>query len=127
MSLLTAGDLTYMQDTQDTALPGSVVIERYTLIKDNMGGEYQAWAAVGTVDGRIYPQRRRSTAETIAGAQVTSEMQWWATFPEGTDVSAKDRLFYDSRTWEVVTTNKGEMWSTAVRCELISLNEERRT
>ena len=127
MNLLTADDLTYMQATQEQALPGAVVIERDTNSSDGMGGSYQTWAGVGTVEGRIYPQRRRSTAEAIAGAQVASEMQWWATFPVGTDVIASDRLLYQSRTWEVVTVNNDSMYQTAIRCELSTMNEERRT
>lgn len=127
MNLLTADDLTYMQATQEQALPGAVVIERYTNASDGMGGQMQTWAAVGTVNMRIYPRTVRGQGETVAGAQVLSVTEWWATAPAGTDVTAKDRLLYSGRTWEVIRANNDEMYQTAVRCELESMNEERRT
>lgn len=127
MALLSSADLTYMQGVQDTAQPGTVMIERYTYTSDGQGGYTETWAAVGTVTGRIYPMVRRGNAEGAAGAQVISETVWVATFPIGTDVTAKDRLRYNARTWEVLRTNNDEMWQTAVRCELSSQNEEART
>lgn len=115
-----------MQDTQEQALPGTVVIERTTQTSDSMGGVWDTWAAVGTAIGRIYPRERRGTGEMVAGAQIVSQTDWYATFPVGTDVTAKDRLLYDGRTWEVEKVNNSEMWQTAVRCELKAYNEERR-
>lgn len=126
MSLLSADDLAYMRATQEQALPGTVVIERYTLTPNGMGGHIEAWAAVGTAIGRIYPRTTRGRGEIVLGAQVQSETEWYATFPVGTDVRETDRLLYDSRTWEVVRTNNSEMYSTAVRCDLEALNQERR-
>lgn len=125
--LLSSSDLAWMRDIQEQALPGSVVVQRKTYASDGMGGFSETWAAVGTVDGRIYPQRERGMAEGVAGAQVLSMTRWWATLPVGTDVLARDRLLYQSRTWEVVRVNNDEMWQTAVRCELEAYNEEQRT
>lgn len=107
-------------------MPGAVVIERYVLTSANTGGYTEAWTAVGTVMGRIYPVTRRGITEPVVGAMPTSITRWMGTLPNGTDVTAKDRLLYQSRTWEVLTVNNDEMWSTATRCELESLNEERR-
>lgn len=125
MSLLTTDDLAYMQATQEQALPGTVVIERYTTSGDGMGGAIQTYTAAGTVIGRIYPQRTMGV-EQVGGAQVQSEIKWWGTLPVGTEVYAQDRLVYSGRSWEIVRTNNDEMWGTAVRCELQSMNEERR-
>lgn len=125
--MLTAADLAYMQDTQEQALPGTVVIERNTLVDDGMGGRIETWAAVGTVIGRIYPMVRRGMAEAVGGAQVQSSTQWFATLPVDTVIYAQDRLFYGDSTWEVLRVNNDEMWKTAVRAELEKSNEERRT
>lgn len=124
--MLTAADLAYMQDTQEQALPGTVVIERWTLTPDGMGGQTESWAAVGTVIGRIYPMVRRGAAEAVGGAQVQSETQWFATLPVDTVIYAQDRLFYGDSTWEVLRVNNDEMWKTAARAELEKSNEERR-
>ena len=126
MSLLTAGNLTWMADVQEQAMPGTVVIERYTRSSDGQGGVYETWAAVGTAVGRIYPRERMGMGEQVTGAQVMSVSDWWGTLPSGTDVTAKDRLYYSGRTWEVVRVNNDEDWQTAVRCECRAMNEERR-
>lgn len=126
MTLLSAADLAYMQDTQEQAMPGTVVIERVTRTNDGMGGSYESWAAVGTVIGRIYPRSQLGSNEAVSGAQVISEIRWFGTLPMGTEIYPQDRLFYTNRTWEVTKTNNDEMWQTAVRCDLESMNEERR-
>lgn len=116
-----------MRDVQERAMPGTVVIERYALTADGMGGYAEAWTAVGTVTGRVYPMVRRGMSETINGGQVISESMWFATLPTGTVIDARDRIVYEGRSWEVVRVNNDEMWQTAVRCELQAHNEERRT
>lgn len=108
-------------------MPGSVVIERATYASDGMGGYSESWAAIGTVIGRVYPQTQRGQGEFVTGGQVVSMTQWYATLPVGTNVTARDRLLYASRTWEVTSVNNDEMWQTAVRCEVEAHNEERRT
>ena len=125
MTLLRTTDLTWMKALQQRAMPGTVVIERYTSAADGMGGYTQTWAAVGTVVGRIYPQRTQGN-ENPGGGQIISNTDWFATLPAGTDVTANDRLLYQARTWEVVRVNNDQMWQTAVRCELLAHNEERR-
>lgn len=126
-ALLPMADLTWMRAEQARAMPGTVVIERAVYTPDGMGGYAEAWAAVGTVTGRIYLRASRSGAEQVTGGQVVSMTRWYATLPVGTDVTAKDRLLYQTRTWEVRTVNNDEMYQTAVRCELEAYNEERRT
>lgn len=124
--MLPASDLAWMRAEQERLLPSDVVIERYTLTPDGIGGFTEAWPAVGTVTGRIYPVQRRGQTEFMAGAQRISETTWYATFPVGTDVQAKDRLVKGTRSWEVTKVNNDEDFQTAVRCELMAHNEERR-
>jgi len=114
-----------MRGLQQRAMPGAVVIQRHTLTRDAMGGFTESWAAIGTAIGRIYPQNNQQS-EAVAGNRIGSETRWNATFPVGTDVTAEDRLLYQSRTWEVKGVNNDEMWQTAVRCECTALNEEQR-
>lgn len=123
--MLSAADIAFMEDTQELAMPGTVVIERVTLTPDGMGGQYEAWTGIGTVIGRIYPQRTMGL-ESVGGAQVLSEMKWWGTLPTGTIIYAQDRLYYGNSTWEVIRVNNDEMWQTAVRAELNKSNEEDR-
>ena len=124
--MLSVSDLAYMQGVQNLAMPGTVYILGMGTASDGMGGMTETWQTVGTVTGRIYPVRRRASAEQVGGAQVISETQWYGTFPYGTVINAKQRVRYGSRTWEVVTVNNSEMYQTAVRCELMAHNEEDR-
>lgn len=124
--MLTTAELAWMRGEQERLLPGTIVIERYTLTADGMGGFSEAWSAVGTVTGRIYPMTRRGQTEFEAGGQVVSETTWFATLPVGTVVTAKDRLVKGSRSWEISKVNNDEDYQTAVRCELAAHNEERR-
>ncbi len=123
--MLTTSGLAWMRSMQLQAMPGTVVIQRHTLTRDSMGGFTETWAAVGTVTARIYPQNNQRS-EYVAGERVAAETRWNITMPVGTDVSAEDRIAYQSRTWEVVGVNNDEMWQTAVRCECIALDEENR-
>ena len=124
--LLSTSDVTWMQDIQGRALPGTIVIESKTLTTDGMGGYSEAWAAVGTVDGRIMQRVARQSGETLGGAQVSSVTQWFATMPSGTTVTAANRLKFESRTYEIISVNNDASWQTATRCEVRALNEELR-
>ncbi len=124
--MLTAAELAAMRSIQNDFMPGTAVIQRATLTPDGTGGYSESWQAVGTVRVRLYPQNSRAMAETVAGAQVLSVTRWFVTMPTGTEVSASDRLLIDNRTFEILEVNNGEMYQTAVRCEVTAHNEESR-
>jgi head-tail adaptor len=115
-----------MQGIQERVMPGTVYILSMGTASDGMGGIAETWGTVGTVTGRIYPVRRRAAMEQIGGGQQISETQWYGTFPSGTSITARQRVKYGSRTWEVLRVNNSEMYQTAVRCELMAHNEENR-
>lgn len=123
--MVTADDLAWMQGMQNSIQPGTVIIERKTLAPASLGFD-ETWAVVGTVMGRVYPNNNRTFGEPIMGDQTTSEGRWFATLPVGTSITAKDRLVYANRTFEVVRVNNSESFQTAVRCECVTHNEERR-
>lgn len=125
--MLTNQELAELQKAQNQLMPGSAVIQRATLTSDGMGGYDEAWANVGTVKCRLYPQNVRTMAENPnGGMQMISETRWFATMPVGTNVTAKDRLLIDNRTFEIYQVNNSEMYQTAVRAEVFALNEENR-
>lgn len=124
-TLLGAADLSWMRDVQQQAMPNtSVVIYRMVATPDGMGGFSETWAAVGTVDGRIYSMNSRAFAEQDAGGQLVSTTRWYGTLPTGTDVTARDQLGANGRKWLVVSVNNDQDWQTACRCELQALNED---
>lgn len=122
--MISAAELAAMQAQQNLAMPGTVIIQRMTATTDGMGGYTETWAAVGTVTGRISAQ---SGVEIVTGGQPVSITRWIGTFPAGTSITAKDRVSYDSRTWEVMEVNNSQMWQTAVRVQLKALGEESRS
>jgi hypothetical protein len=126
MTLLRTSDIAWMQGIQERVMPGTVYILSMGTASDGMGGIAETWGTVGTVTGRIYPIERRGEIESISGGKIVSETRWFGTFPSGTSVDARNRVKYGSRTWEVLRVNNGEMYQTAVRCELMAHNEENR-
>ena len=101
-----------MRSVQSETLPGTAVISRNTPTSDGMGGWTDAWAAIGTVDGRVSPSGGGS--ERLIAEQITDDDAWNITLPYNTDVTAKDRITIDSRTFEVVTALP-KSWETARR------------
>ena len=127
MSLIDTKDLTWMQSVQAQAMPNAaIVIQRMTETSDGRGGFTEAWAAVGTVTGRVYPVNSRAYAEFEGGSQLVSETRWYLTAPVGTDITAKDRILTGGRTFEVSEVNNDEDYQTALRAQLTALNEELR-
>lgn len=124
-TLLGAADLSWMQDLQLQAMPGTAIIQRGTVTADGMGGGSVAWPAVGTVVARLYSQNSRAVAEQASeGAQVISETRWYVTMPAGTQVTAEDRLAIGGRLFHITEVNNTQDWRTAVRCSVYALNEE---
>ena len=124
-TLIGAADLTWMRETQASAMPnGTVIVSRMGTVADGMGGFNESWLPVGTALGRIYSMNSRAFAEQEAGGQLTSTTRWYATLETGTDVTARDNLAANGRKWLVVSVNNDQDWQTAVRCELQSLNED---
>lgn len=112
MPLLSAVELTAMRAVQSDTLPDTAVISRNTPTSDGMGGWTDAWAAVGTVDGRLAPSG--GGAESLMAERITDTDAWNITLPYGTDVTAKDRVSIDGRSFEVVTVLP-KSWETARR------------
>lgn len=113
MPLLSASELAAMRSTQNDTLPGTAVIMRNTPTADGMGGWTDAWAAVGTVDGRLAPAQESGAEQLIAG-RIVGEDAWVITVPQGTDVTERDRVTISARTFEVVTALAWS-WETARR------------
>ena len=126
MALLTTADTAWMAALQEAAMPDTIVIERRTLTSDGAGGYTEVWGSVGTASGRLMPITRNA-GEPVVGGQPASESYWWATLPVGTSVVETDRLVTGGRSFEVIRINTTESWQTAVRCECMALNQERRT
>lgn len=126
--MLTAAELLAMQDVEESVMSSTAVIERYTLTPDGMGGRTEAWAAVGTVSCDLWPVNQRGDRESVRNAaQPMSKADWYITVPFNTTITAKDRIVISGRSFEVTFVPNKQSWSTALRCEAVAHNEERRT
>lgn len=115
--MLTASEIARMRATLDQSLPGTAVISRATWTTDNQGGSTATWAAAGTVIARISPASRAGV-EPVSGGGLTSESDWVGTFPDGTDITVKDRVTHGGVTFEVVDVDRTRTWDLCVRADL---------
>ena len=111
--MLTAAELADMRTVQAQAMAGTAVISRKTLASDGMGGFTETWAASGTVTCRVWPATE-SGAESLIADRITESDAWVITVPYATDITAKDRVVADGRTFEVVSAI-AHTWETARR------------
>jgi len=121
--MLTAAELADFRAQQELAMPGSAIVHRATLTADGMGGQTEAWPAVGTVAARLYPTQGYSSNERMAGNQDVSFTQWWLSAPWNADITAADVVKIDGRVFRVQEVNNDEMWRTALRCKVEAHNE----
>lgn len=124
--MLTAAELTAMRTVEESVMSGTAIISRYALTADGMGGYSEAWTNVGTVACDLWPIGQRGERERVTGAQMTQDVDWFITVPHDTEVTAKDRIVIDSRTFEVVFVPNDISWKTALRVEAKAHNEELR-
>ena len=76
--------------------------------------------AIATVDARTIPSQQQRFSEADAGNQLVSETRWYVTLPVGTDVTAADTYEIGGTVYAITEVNRGEMWPTAVRCNVSS-------
>lgn len=116
--MLTASEIAGMRATLDQSLPGTAVIHRPTWTSDGQGGSTAVWAPAGTVIARVSPSTTRQGVEPVSGGGLTSESDWTATFPDGTDIRVTDRVVYGGASFEVIAHDRTRTWDLAVRVDL---------
>lgn len=124
--MLTAAELSAMREVEESVMSSTGIIKRRTLASDGMGGYTETWAAVGTVDCDVWQINQRGNREPVTGGQVVSKSDWFITVPYNTDLTAKDRVEVDGRTFEITFVPNDSSWLTALRAEAVTYNEEQR-
>lgn len=100
MTLDTA-ELAAMQSTLDESLPDSFEIHRNTRSNDGSGGKTASWASTATVSGRLSPPMGPPGTEELVAGKTRVPRRYTLTLPDGTDITARDRVVFGSRTFEV--------------------------
>lgn len=113
MSILSDNDLTLFRDAQESALPDTLNIVSYTLASDSMGG-FTASSSAGSAAGRIGGTSLQAD-ERVLAERLGVEKPHFITLPYGTAITEKNRIAYNSRTFEVISVSQGS-YGTATRC-----------
>ena len=124
--LLSAGELANIRSARNGFMPDTGIIYRYALTSDGMGGNSEAWTAVGTVNCYVWSREVTTDSETITGGQVTSRTRWYIEVPYNTTMDAKDWIEVGSRTFQVLVVPNDASILSGLRLEVMALNEEQR-
>lgn len=124
--MITAAELAAMTAIEESVLATTGYILTYGTASDGMGGFTETWGTAGTVLCDLWPINRRGNRENVAGGQITSQGDWFITFPTGTTITAKDRVHINNKTYEVTFVPADSQWQTALRVEARQFNQEKR-
>ncbi len=124
--LLSASELASIRSAREGFLPDTGIIYRHTPTSDGMGGNSEAWAAVGTVNCYVWT-REATDSELVSGGQMTSRTRWYIEVPHTTTIDAKDWIEVNSRTFQVTVVPNDASILSGLRLEVTALNEEQRT
>ena len=113
MSILCDSDLAFFRSAQEAAMPDTLNVVSYTLTSDNMGG-FTAASSAGSASGRIGSTSWQSD-ERVLAERLGVDKPYFITLPYGTAITEKNRITYNSRTFEVISVSQGS-YGTATRC-----------
>lgn len=105
---LSAGELVQMRATVSTYLAGTAVIQTYASTADGSGGVTDAYTASATVIARIAPMH--DGAESLVAGRVAEVQRYQLTVPFGSSVDERDRVVFNSITYEVVEVESRVPW-----------------
>lgn len=112
--MLTAAEITAMQDTQKAALPDTCTIKTRTLTPDGLGGYAETWTdRASNVACRLTPEA--DPTEDVVADRFRGRALWTLTLADGQAISHDDRVVVGSDTYEVAGVREGGAWRTATR------------
>lgn len=123
--MLTDAELAAMRDVDASAMPYTGYVMRYVGTADGMGGYRETWGTVGTVVCDLWQLNLRQN-EIVSGGQIVARAGWRIDVPFDADVTARDRMTIEGRTFEIVRVNNDAAWRTHLRLEAVTHNEELR-
>lgn len=113
MSILSDSDLSFFRSAQEAAMPDTLNVVSYTLTSDNMGG-FTAASSAESAAGRIGSTSSQS-AERVLAEKLGVDKPYFVTVPYGTAITEKNRITFESRTFEVLSVSSTS-YGTATRC-----------
>lgn len=113
--MLTAADIDSMRTVAAQALPGTAIIQTFTVTDDGGGGGTAAWTSAGTVDCRIAPL---SGSEREIADRIAEDAESIVTLPAETVVTTKDRMLIAGGTFNVLALRDRNEWEITTRVEV---------
>ncbi|MBI4496310.1 MAG: head-tail adaptor protein [Chloroflexi bacterium] len=113
--MLSSSDLSALRTSLEESLPDTAVVQRVTRTADDMGGFTESWAAAGTAACRVAPLGSRTPEERVFAERIAPDVPWVITLPQGTDVTAEDRVTVGARTFEVLGVLAPRSWEIGRR------------
>lgn len=114
--IMSNAELNQLLGVQQEILSDRCSIERNEQQRDTQGGVRDAWRIVNQdVACRI---SARSGSERVKGGRRYSDSMWQLTLLTEQDISARDRVRHDSKTYEVTLVNEGRSFETVKRVML---------
>ena len=121
MSLLSTSDLTYMRDTELTAMSSTAILYRPSYTSSPLGNQTQTFTAFGTVVCDIWPIPRNDREQTGKNQEI-SEGQFYLSMPYNTAIDVADIVDISSKTYEVTFVPLDQSWLTNLRVEARNYN-----
>lgn len=100
--MISAAELASLRRESEKFLPDSCVIQRVTYTRETDGGQTEAWTDLATVACRVAPSGYQASEPVVADRPV-QQATYIVTLPAETDVTARDRISWSGRTFQVVS------------------------
>lgn len=122
--MLSSAEIAAMRSVQAQALPDLCTIQRKGGSADGKGGTTVSYSVqASNVACRLGRAGSRSGIETIDADKLQQQTPWIVTFAHDEDVQNTDRIFIDSRMFEVVSIEPHEAWTMALRAQVTEVAE----
>ncbi len=103
MSVLGAGELGSIRREVNATLEDTCTIQRVTITRTADGAEVEAWTTLASaVPCRVAPSGYQ-TSEPVVGGQQVQQATYIVTLQADTDITARDRILWNGRTFNVVS------------------------
>lgn len=101
--MFSTAELTRLRAVQADFLPDTCEIINYTVAADTRGGQTDTWEVAG--QGVVVACRVASSGltpdERAIAQRISTERMYLVTLPNGTTITALDRILWSGRTFEV--------------------------
>lgn len=118
--MLTDADMASMRATLNDSLPDLCTIRRIGITNDGAGGVTTSNTDQTNVKCRFSPYQNTAAEDNTADHVATTHM-WKVTLTAGTEITSRDRIIWDSRTFEVIGINATRSWEIGVRLTAVEV------